>query len=454
MARQSLGDTTGDTKGGTARKGRRRRARTQHTGVKLKRRSSGTWVARWRDPMSGAETQQSLDALGLTTDDARRAWAIDKASSLRATKAAIASGTAQASRSSIAAAIKQYFGVANIRANTATGYQTALDRFSTWAADAGLRDTRDIAPRHLSAYRDAVLKLSAQNAAKGRGRGARIAGKRRLSPVTINGTLRATKIWLAWARRSGLLPHLDGDAIRDNLRPVKVAREAVAILRPADVRALLLAAQRHDAETFDMTREEHDGEKPKGTTARYEPAAPFVLALLLSGMRLSEMAGLRWAEVDLPAGEIRLGAGRTKTGHARSVTLAETPTLAALLGALRLRTPGDRVWPTWTKDLAKSTQRRLLQTFGAPSAFTWQTLRRTCAAVLTNAPGIYGAASAFRSAKRAGHSVVIAEKHYVDVLRDLPATATTLEDAVGIRSIADAIVAQVFGDVAAKAAAE
>lgn len=65
--------------------------------------------------------------------------------------------------------------------------------------------------------------------------------------------------------------------------------------------------------------------------------------------------------------------------------------------------------------------------------------------MLTNAPGIYGAASAFRSAKRAGHSVVIAERHYVDVLRDLPATATTLEDAVGIRAIADAIVRLVRG---------
>ena len=41
-------------------------------------------------------------------------------------------------------------------------------------------------------------------------------------------------------------------------------------------------------------------------------------------------------------------------------------------------------------------------------------LRRTCAAVLTNAGGIYAGASAYRSAKRAGHSVTIAEKHYVD----------------------------------------
>ncbi len=451
-----MGDTLGDSKGGAVRKGRRRRARTAHTGVKLLQRDNGTWMARWTDPLTGRVAQQSLDHLGLTSTEARRAWAIDKATALKSMRAAVASGKAVAARTGLARAVADYMAAATAKPVTIDGYRPHLDRLTAWAATVGVREAQDLQPRHLAAYRDHAVKVLATKSAEGGRRGAKRAGKQVLSGVTCNKGLTVVKLFLSWARRNGLTPHLDGDAIRDRLRPTKVERDAIDILRPKQVLAMLKAAQRHDAQTYAMTREEHDGERPAGTTQRYEPAAPFVLALLLSGMRRSELLGLRWEEVDLAAGEIRLGSGRTKTGHARTVTLAETPTLAALLGALRLRTQGDRVWPAWTVDLAKATRARLLRTFGAPS-FTWQGLRRTCAAVLTNAPGIYGAASAFRSAKRAGHSVVIAERHYVDVLRDLPATAATLEDAIGIRAVADEIVRQVRGAdaaPAAKAAAE
>jgi integrase len=411
------------------------------------------WVARWRDALTGAETQQSLDALGLSTIEARRAWAIDKASSLKSTRAAVASGKAVATRTGLTKAVGNYVAGATAKAITLEGYRPHLDRFVAWTATVGVGDVQDLQPRHLAAYRDHAVKLPATKPTKGGRRGAMLPGKRVLSGVTTNKGLTVVKLFLSWARRNGLVPHLDGDAVRDRLRPVKVERNAIEILRPKQVVALLRAALRHDAETYAMTRAEHDGDRPAGTTPRYEPAAPFVLALLLSGMRLSELIGLRWAEVDLTADEIRLGSSRTKTGHARIVTLTETPTLAALLGALRLRTPGDRVWPAWTVDLAKATRKRLLGTFAAP-AFDWRALRRSCAAVLTNAPGIYGSASAFRSAKRAGHSVVIAERHYVDVLRDLPATATTIEDAIRIRSIAEDIVARVRCGVAAEAIAQ
>jgi integrase len=189
-----------------------------------------------------------------------------------------------------------------------------------------------------------------------------------------------------------------------------------------------------------MTREEHDGVGEAGSTPRYEPVAPFVLLALLLGARLSELIDLRWEEVDIGAGEIRLPASRTKTGRARTITLSETPTALQLLQAMRLRGGGNRVFGAWTKDSAKAARKRLLGEFKAPK-FTWQALRRTCAAVLTNSPAIYGAASAYRSAKRTGHSVVIAEKHYVDVMRDLPRDATTFEAAVGIEDLAQAIVA-------------
>ena len=55
----------------------------------------------------------------------------------------------------------------------------------------------------------------------------------------------------------------------------------------------------------------------------------------------------------------------------------------------------------------------------------------TCGTYLTCAPAIYGAASAFMSAKRLGHSVTVAEKHYVGIVRVSP-EARTIELAMQV----------------------
>jgi hypothetical protein len=101
-----------------------------------------------------------------------------------------------------------------------------------------------------------------------------------------------------------------------------------------------------------------------------------------------------------------------------------------------------------TLDLSKAARRRLLKDFGAPP-FTWQELRRTCGTFLTCAPGIYGAASAFLSAKRLGHSVVVAERNYVGALTEIPAEARTLEEAMGVASL----VGEAAGDASPRACA-
>jgi hypothetical protein len=62
-----------------------------------------------------------------------------------------------------------------------------------------------------------------------------------------------------------------------------------------------------------------------------------------------------------------------------------------------------------TSDAATAAARRLAN-YGAPARSSWQALRRTCGCDLTNAPGIFGAASAYRSAKQLGHSLAVAEK--------------------------------------------
>jgi hypothetical protein len=61
-------------------------------------------------------------------------------------------------------------------------------------------------------------------------------------------------------------------------------------------------------------------------------------------------------------------------------------------------------------------------------------LRQTCGTYLTNAPGIFGAASAYRSAKQLGHSVAVAERHYVGLVRGIPRDARTLEGAMQVEA--------------------
>jgi hypothetical protein len=66
-------------------------------------------------------------------------------------------------------------------------------------------------------------------------------------------------------------------------------------------------------------------------------------------------------------------------------------------------------------------------------------LRSTCATYLTNAPGIFGAATVFMSARQLGHSVMVAEKHYLGVHRGIPKEAHSLEAAMQIEPIVCAL---------------
>lgn len=179
----------------------------------------------------------------------------------------------------------------------------------------------------------------------------------------------------------------------------------------------------------------HDAAHDDGKGHKHPPIADFVTAALLSGMRFNELATLRWEHIDLEAGEIRLPYTSTKTGHARTVGLRESPILASLLARRKLAGIGDGwVFGPMRRDVAEAARKRLVRVYGAPR-FTWHDLRRTCGTFLTCAPAIYGAASAFLSAKRLGHGVAVAERHYAGQLNNVAREATTLEAAMGIADL-------------------
>lgn len=104
-----------------------------------------------------------------------------------------------------------------------------------------------------------------------------------------------------------------------------------------------------------------------------------------------------------------------------------SPLLRELLGVLHENSSKHGKVFALTADGAA---KRLKGRYGAPDSFSWEVLLSTCGTYLTNAPGFFGAANAYRSAKQLGHSVTVAEKHYTGLIR-LAATAKTLDDAMG-----------------------
>lgn len=317
----------------------------------------------------------------------------------------------------------------HLRPGTLAVYRRATRKLEAWSGRAGVRSADDLNGPRLVALRASLVKDPKHNPSQGGKRGRKDASRERRKPAAVNVDLRAIKTVLCYLRRLGVFPHLTNDAITDSLKQLQVDHNVGDFLRPAEIRALLDAAEKHDAQTFKGTRAEHALGHGVGTTPRYQPILPLIRAALLTGMRIGELVSLDWSQVDLDAQVIRLTAA-TKTRRGRVVGLEVCPSLVGMLKDLGPAKSGSVFG--MTGDQVKAAVRRLAD-YDAPDGWTWNTLRRTCGTFLTCAPGIYGAGSAYRSARRLGHSVAVAEKHYVGVVRGIPADATTLEVAMGLK---------------------
>lgn len=461
-------------------KKKKRRSRSPHPGVKLVKRARlgvVTWYARHVDPDTGRLKDVNLSALRHTTDEARREFAerLSKADAKR--RDALATGAARHTGGELAASLESFLaGVTN--AATRRTYGEGVRRFASWAAGAGLTSTDDVHPHHLAQFRE-WLKTTPRYApasGKGNGQGARRVGAEPAKATSINNRLRSVKAALNALRKLGRLPHVNALDIRERLEALPTDEDPPEFLRGPDVRRLLAAALRHDADTFDVTRDEHAREGlgyarqraaaearaaglpleaaalPTGSTPRYQPVAPFVLAALLGGMREGELERLTWDMVDVDArdaqgrtaGELRLPASATKTRKARDVDLGIAPALRSLLVALRLRS-GGATGPvfSWTRDAVEAARKRLVGSFGAPK-FSWQALRSTCETYHANMPGVGSAA--YQAARRVGNSVAVAERFYLGLVKGLPLDARTLEEAMGVVDLAGRIVRAASGE--------
>lgn len=442
---------------------RKRRIRSPHPGVKLKKRVRASGLVSWRahyvDPDTGREVAKTLDATALSTREARTQWAKKLARHLARREMDRAAGIRPVEVTTLEDAIASYLETAQavLKPKTLEGHNLAIAKLKGWAAGEGVLTTADLTPARLASLKDFLVRAPRLSVKRGGRQGGRKASAERRSPVTVNRELRSLKTLLNTWRKHGMLAGLHRDDIADALAALPVPREEPIFHSSATLQKILAAAMRHDAACFAETREEHAGGRPPGTTPRYLPITPFVAFLLLTGCRRGEALALPWDAVDLDAvddqgrrvGEIRLDAAVTKTQRARTIGLEVSPALRKLLAAMKLQTGArGHVFggeSPYTVDTVVKARRRLLEDFGAPE-FTWQSLRSTCATYLTNAPGIFGAATVFISAKQLGHSVAVAERHYLGVHRGIPRDAHTLETAMQIEDALRQILADVGDD--------
>ena len=405
---------------------RTRRTRSAHPGVVLASRTlpSGAvaWRARYTDPATGKVLWRTLEAT-LRTKEARAQWARALSASLGKRRADLAAGVAPpAVRVTVGAALASHVAASvNLRRRTAKTYAIAFGRFLAWTGAEGVAFVDELTPARLANLRESFIVATKRTA--GRGGRAPLADKPR-APVTVNREFKTlSTLFSAW-RRAGLVA-LTSDQIADQLRPLATDTSLPVFLPAADLRRVLEAALRHDAE------ERH-------------AVAPLAAFLTLTGVRLMEAITLKWSDVHLdapgadgtPVGEFRLRAENVKTKRARTVGLEVSPGLREILCAMRARPGVDAsglVFHVNDKSGATKIRARLTSDYGAPR-FAWKDLRSTCSTFLTNAPGIFGAASAFHAAKMLGHSVTVAESKYAGLLRGIPREARTLDAAMGLES--------------------
>lgn len=430
------------------------RGRSPHPGIVLVKPSPPrlAWRMKFTDPDSGTVMWAPLDPHYFRTEKARRDAAISKSKDIARRKAELEAGAVRMKNVPIEEGIERFFeDNPQLAATTAELYRSAAAKFLTWCEARRLDTLDELTRGALMAFRGELLRQPAQESVSGKGRGGREEGSRARSEHTVNWELRSVARILNYLRSAQLVARLSGEDIGEGLATLRAASHTIDFFRTAEITSLLEAALEHDLQTFQATRAEHAGFAEKGQTRRYKPIAPAVFAAIATGMRLGELARLTWEDVDLSAlgedgsevGEIHIRASQSKTKRGRTIDLGVSPALRRVLIAMREVSgcvPSDAVFGI-TYDEAESAGKRLSSRFGAPPGSPWQKCRRTCGTYLTNAPGIFGAASAYRSARQLGHSVVVAERNYVGVVRGIPRDARTIEAAMGVEDLAAAIEA-------------
>jgi integrase len=436
---------------------RKQHVRSPHRGVIIverKIKSGIMYSARYKDPLTGKVVQKVIDSVDNRTDQARRMYCILLSENIHRKLSAIGCGDELATHTPIKAATAEFIAhcvTKKLRPATVTHYRYAMTVFEEWAAKRNLNYVEKIRKADLDWLQDFLLAYKKTMPRLGGRVGDRVATEESIAKTTITGILKPIKIMCRrWRAKGWLKIELDDVALGLKLPPAP--KREIGFLEESDCRKLLEAALAHDAERNDKAIVLKGKPYPVGSIPKYMSVAPIFLFYLLTGFRRNEAFHLQWSMIDLDAsdyqgqkvGEIRLPATVTKTKTPRTVGLEVCPSVRALLAAMAIGTRsegyvfGDGDKPVHNNYLQYAID-RLISLYGVRE-FSLQNLRQTTSTFLTNAPGIYAGASVYRSARQLGHSVEIAEKHYIDDRRHISRDARTLERAMQIEDLAQKVV--------------
>jgi integrase len=239
---------------------------------------------------------------------------------------------------------------------------------------------------------------------------------------TINQEVKPVRQMLIAAALAGRLVHLNSDAIRGGLKRLTQEATVPRCYSVPEIRDALRAAL-----DFDVSPRK---------SKRSAPTAPVVAAGLLGGLRRGELALLQVHDVlfDAPSeynpsittgvDVIRLPKHKVKTGVERDVQMAPySPLLGELMRELiRGRAGHERVFRMSYQAIGSLSKRLRAGGRTPPEGFCMKDLRSTCATYQSPLPG-----NAKAKADRLGHTLAVAEEHYLALPSGTPVTAPDLE---------------------------
>jgi site-specific recombinase XerD len=277
---------------------------------------------------------------------------------------------------------------------TETWYRQKLNRFVAWCGDNGITELEQLRAVHLREYQDWLLARTVAQLDPSKPQ-----ATHPLSPYVVRGSIQVLKGWSRWAVEE---EYLDSDPFKRVKKP-KQPEKTIQPFTAVQVQALLDAC-------------------PKSTLGMRDKA--LVLLLLDTGLRASEVCGLRMAHLHLQEREpwLEVAWVTSKGRKAREVGIGPD-TARAVLRYLRLARPhladaGETaVWVGRAgKALTRNGLDQVLYTLrerAGVEQFTGvrvsaHTFRHTFSTTFLKATG-----DVYRLSRLCGHSSVAVTEHYL-----------------------------------------
>jgi integrase len=390
-----------------------------HPGVSLfnrRRRGTSHLCARWRDPVTGKAHTVDLVLMGMGTKVACRPWAVrlsnELAVSAKAHKAVDGGAvTPDAAWVSFVADRRREHGEES--AHRLEAYESK--RWQPFMRELGLRTVAEITAAACRKFRESLDDLT---------------------PPTRNHHLECGRAYMNWCRRRRITS-LSAEDISEAFRKFRVERTLPRVPKREELVRLIAAAVEHDTARFHAGRASKDrySKQPNGPATgapRFAAVAPFFFLSMLTGMRASEAFTLKWEDVDVERGEIRVR--HTKTRVDRVIPLHDSPALLRLLRALRqvysntTHVVGDGAKPGTPRAMQSRVWIRLFESAGVEQ--DRNLLRRAAASAVASC----GKYNEFLLQMRFGHSTEVANAHYRRAQFGAVMAGDTLEEWLGVKA--------------------